>query len=155
MSVVQNHHVNVLVVDPDAESRLQIHEILIADGYACRAVATAAAALEAAGERAPSLLICDMNLGEESGLELFQEIRKLADCPVLFVSDSRRSETMQRARSAGATYFLSKPFDPAVLMELVDKALWMPHLVRRHVDSAAHQLKAPAFAPASSKSRAR
>lgn len=148
MSMLQNHQVNILVVDPDSGSRTQTHEILISDGYACRAVGTFAAAVEAAQEKAPNLLICDVNLGDESGLDLAAELKDKSDCPVVFFSDSRRSDTVKHARQAGATYFLSKPFDPTVLMELVDKALWMPHLVRRHVDSVAHQLKAPSFAPA-------
>lgn len=148
MTVMQNHQVNVLVVDPDTDFRGQIHEVLMEDGYACRAVGTAEAALRSASEKAPSLLICDVNLGNESGLALVSALREFVDCPVIFISDSRKSETMEHARRAGATYFLSKPFDPTVLMELVDKALWMPHLVRRHVDSAAHKIKAPVFSPA-------
>lgn len=153
MSVMQNHQINVLVVDPDAATRGQIHELLIADGYGCRAVGSASAALQSAQENTPSLLICDVNLGADSGLDLFATLKRHAECPVVFISDSRRLETMQHAQRAGATYFLSKPFDPAVLMELVDKALWMPHLVRRHVDSEAHQLKAPTFAPRKSRTR--
>ena len=35
MSMLQNHQVNILVVDPDSGSRTQTHEILISDGYAC------------------------------------------------------------------------------------------------------------------------
>ena len=151
MSVLQNHQINVLVVDPDTESRGQIQKLLTADGYACRAVGSSALALQSAAEIMPNLLICDVNLGEESGLELFATIKSFTDCPVVFISDSRKPETMQHAQRAGGTYFLSKPFDPAVLLELVDKALWMPHLVRRHVDSVAHQLKAPTFAPTPSR----
>lgn len=152
MSVLQNHQVTILVVDPDESTRVQIHQAIIADGYSCLAVASAEAAKEAVAESSPNLLICDVNLGEDSGLELFASLRNSIDCPVVFISDSRRQETVQHALRAGATYFLSKPFDPSVLLELVDKALWMPHLVRRHIDSAAHQLKAPTFAPAATRS---
>lgn len=155
MSVMNNHQVNILVADPDAAARGQIHEILMEDGYACRAVGTADAAIRSAAEKAPSLLICDVNLGDDSGLELFKTLRKTIDCSVVFTSNSRRPETMELARKAGGTYFLSKPFDPTVLMELVDKALWMPHLVRRHVDSSAHKLKAPTFSPSASPSSIR
>ena len=147
MSMLQNHQVDILVVDPDAESRVEINEILMEDGYSCRAVGSAAEALQAANNRLPNLLICEVNLRDGSGFDVFASISKLGDCPAVFMSDSRRSETMRLARQAGATYFLSKPFDPTVLMELVDKSLWMPHLVRRHVDSAAHKIKAPTFSP--------
>ena len=104
------------------------------------------AAQLAVAEKAPDLLICDVELGHESGLELYGRIKQSVDCPVIFLSNSRSQETVLNARRAGGTYFLSKPFDPMVLLELVDKALWMPHLVRCHVDSAAHPLKTPSFA---------
>ena len=148
MSLKQNHQVSILVVDHEAATRQQIHELLLTDGYGCRAVGTASAAQLAVAQKAPDLLISDVDLGRESGLELYGQIKQSVDCPVVFLSDSRTRDTMLNARRAGGTYFLSKPFDPMVLLELVDKALWMPHLVRRHVDSAAHRLKAPSFAPA-------
>lgn len=148
MSVIHNHQVNVLVADPDEASRQIVLEAVLSDGYSCTAVASATEARESAKQLPPNLLICDVNLDDESGIELFQAVKQdHADCPALFISGSRRPETLRHARLAGGTYFLSKPIDPTVLMELVDKALWMPHLVRRHVDSAAHGLKAPSFAP--------
>ncbi len=148
MPVTQNHQISVLIVDQDAETRRQIHELLLSDGYRCRAVATAAAAKLAVTEKTPNLIICNVDLGDDSGLDLYGQIKQTVDCPVVFLSDSGKQETVLSARLAGGTYFLSKPLDPMVLLELVDKALWMPHLVRRHIDSAAHQLKAPTFAPA-------
>ena len=36
---------------------------------------------------------------------------------------------VKRYREAGGTFYLRKPVDPDVLVELVDKALWMPHLL--------------------------
>jgi len=148
MSLVQNHQVSILVVDPNAEVRGQVHEVLLSDGYGCRAVASAPAAIQSAKEKTPSLLLCDMNLGDHTGLDLLREMTKFADCPVIFMSDSRDASMVRHARQAGATFYLTKPFDIDVLMELVDKALWMPHLVKRHVESAAHsahQVKPPTF----------
>lgn len=148
MTLVQNHQVSVLVADTDAVARGMVHECLIADGYSCRAVGSIAAAVASAREKKPDLLISDMNLSDGTGIGLLRQLRTIADCPVIFVSDSRDAEMVRFARNAGATFFLAKPVDADVLMELVDKALWMPHLVQRHVDSAAHaahQVKAPTF----------
>ena len=145
MSLVQNHQVNVLVVDPNAQSRGLLHEALIADGYGCRAVGDPESAIKSATERTPNLLICEMNLGKQTGSELVRSLRPLTDCAVIFISDSRDIDMVSHARKAGGSYYLSKPIDTDVLLELVDKALWMPHLVRRHVDSVAHQVKAPTF----------
>jgi CheY-like chemotaxis protein len=49
--------------------------------------------------------------------------------PVIFLSAAQIPHIVRRAREAGGTYYLRKPVDPDVLIELVDKALWMPHLV--------------------------
>ena len=148
MSLVQNHQVNILVVDPDATSRGIIHGVMISDGYGCRAVESSAAALAAAGERKPDLLICDMNLPDGTATQLLHSLPGGDSCPSILLSDSRDAEMVRYARSGGATFFLAKPFDIDVLMELTDKALWMPHLVQRHVGSATHsphQVKAPTF----------
>jgi DNA-binding NarL/FixJ family response regulator len=47
----------------------------------------------------------------------------------MFVSSQQLPDIVRRSYEAGAAYYLRKPFDPEVLIELVSKALWMPHLV--------------------------
>ena len=148
MSLIQNHQVNLLVVDSDPMARTLMQEVMISDGYTCRAVANAAAAIASAKERCPDLLICDMNLEDGTGVDLLKQMRPLSQCPAILLSDSRDADMVRFARNGGATFFLAKPFDIDVLMELVDKALWMPHLVQRHVGASthrAHQVKAPSF----------
>ena len=148
MSLVQNHQVNIMVVDPDASAREMIHEVMISDGYGCRAVDSMAAALSSARAKRPDLLICDMNLEDGTALQLLRQLNSISACPAIFLSDSRDPDMIRFARSGGATFFLAKPLDTDVLIELVDKALWMPHLVRRHVDTSSHtphRVKAPTF----------
>jgi DNA-binding NarL/FixJ family response regulator len=67
----------------------------------------------------------------------------MQDVPVMFVSSTQLPDIVRRSHEAGAAYYLRKPLDPDVLVELVGKALWLPHLVQsrlsRH-DSAQHDL---------------
>ena len=49
---------------------------------------------------------------------------------------AQMGEKAAKAQTAGGSYYLRKPFDPEVLLELVDKALWMPHLVHSHEQAA-------------------
>ena len=82
------------------------------------------------------LMICDLHVDSESGLELVKEMKDVAgqeDVPVIFISESQAPDIVRQAHEAGGTYYLRKPFDPEVLLELVDKALWMPHLVTSRV----------------------
>jgi CheY-like chemotaxis protein len=47
----------------------------------------------------------------------------------MFLSGAQIPDVIRRAHAAGGVYYLRKPFDPPVLLELVDKALWVPHVV--------------------------
>src|SRR5687768_17803684 len=54
------------------------------------------------------------------------ELRKIPgmdDVPVMFISSSQSPDIVRRSHEAGAAYYLRKPFDPEVLIELVNKAL--------------------------------
>ncbi|MHB8901140.1 MAG: hypothetical protein ACYC6Y_20520, partial [Thermoguttaceae bacterium] len=52
----------------------------------------------------------------------------LKGVPVMFLSGAQIPDIIRRSHAVGGTYYLRKPFDPGVLVELVDKALWMPQL---------------------------
>ncbi len=122
----------ILVIDNDPLTMTAVAAAMYLTGYECHCARDSEAALKAAKHDQLDLIICDVELGEEDGVELCQEIVQLPDhqdVPVIFISSDQRSETIQRSREAGGVYYLRKPFDPEVLLELVDKALWMPHLV--------------------------
>mgnify|MGYP003879746461 FL=1 len=81
------------------------------------------------------MIICDINLNGESGLELCERIKQspeLRDTPVMFLSGAQIPDIIRRSHAVGGAYYLRKPFDPDVLLELIDKAMWMPHLVAAH-----------------------
>jgi CheY-like chemotaxis protein len=125
----------VLVIDDEAEVLGEVASILTAEGYACQCCSTPEAALESAAAQAPDLIISDINLSGQSGLELCERIKEdpaLYDVPVMFLSGAQIPDIIRRSHAVGGTYYLRKPFDPEVLIELVDKAMWMPHLVGRH-----------------------
>src|SRR5207237_325336 len=90
-------------------------------------------ALRLARTEALDLVICDVNVGGNSGLELSRELRRLPgmqDVPVMFISRTQLPDIVRRSHEAGAAYYLRKPLDPEVLTDLVGKALWLPHLVQ-------------------------
>ena len=86
-------------------------------------------AVAAAQETPPNLIICDVNLQGEGGLETCQRIKSLPgleDVPVMFLSGAQLPDIIRRSHEAGGIYCLRKPFDPDVLMELIDQALGVP-----------------------------
>lgn len=126
----------ILVVDNDPLTLTAVAAALHLSGYECHCARDCEAALKAARTLELDLIICDVNLGGEIGFELIDEIRRIptaSDVPVMFVSSSQLPDIIRRSHDAGGLYYLRKPFDPDVLLELVDKALWMPHLVNSRV----------------------
>lgn len=123
----------ILIVDNDPYTLIGTAAVLDLAGYICHCARDRAAALKAAGAIGLDLVICDAHLGDESGLDVCRDLRRLPgmqDVPVMFVSSTQLPDIVRRSHEAGAAYYLRKPFDPDVLVDLVGKALWMPHLVQ-------------------------
>ena len=126
----------ILIVDEDPLTLTGVAATLDMAGYECHCARDAEAAVKAARSLSLDLIICDVNVDGSRGLELCQELRREHgndEVPVLFVSSGQSPDIIRRTRDAGGTYYLRKPFDPDVLVDLAAKALWMPHLVRTHV----------------------
>ncbi|HUT14350.1 MAG TPA: response regulator [Thermoguttaceae bacterium] len=125
----------ILVVDDETEVLEEVAAVLTAANYSCRCCTTAEGAIAASEAAPPDLIISDINLHGHSGLEMCERIKEnkaLNDVPVMFLSGAQIPDIIRRSHAVGGTYYLRKPFDPEVLLELIDKALWMPHLVTAH-----------------------
>jgi DNA-binding response OmpR family regulator len=134
MSTLASEPAIILIIDNDPIMLTGIAAILNMSGYECHCARDAMAAGKACRSLALDLIVCDM--GAQSGLDLYRELRKIPgmdDVPVMFISASQSPDIVRRSHEAGAAYYLRKPFDPEVLIELVNKALWMPHLVQSRV----------------------
>ena len=135
----------ILVVDDDPLALMGIAATLDIVGYECHCAQDAEAALKAARSLNLDLIICDVNVDGGRGLELSHELRHEhgnEDVSVLFISNGAIPEVIRRKDDVGATYYLRKPLDPDVLVDLVGKALWMPHLVRARAAHAGHTVHA-------------
>ena len=136
----------ILVIDPDALTLTAIAASLHLTGYECICARDGEAAMKAAQAEPLDLIICDVNVDGDKGLQICKQIRELplrSDVPVMFISAHQSPDIIRRSHDAGGTYYVRKPFDPEVLLELVDKALWMPHLVEtrlKHDNVASFQV---------------
>ncbi|MEA1950926.1 MAG: response regulator [Planctomycetota bacterium] len=129
----------VLVVDDETDVLGEVASVLGKSGYNCHCCENPKSAMEFVDSNQPDLIISDINLEGHSGLEMCERIKEneaLKDVPVMFLSGAQIPDIIRRSHAVGGTYYLRKPFDPEVLMELVDKALWMPHLVHSHEQAA-------------------
>jgi DNA-binding NarL/FixJ family response regulator len=112
----------ILVVDDDAGIRSLICEVLSQGGFATRAVETGEAALAAAREQAPQVVVLDVVLPGLSGYEV---CRALVDefgsaVQVMFIS-GEQTRPLDRVAGLliGAEDYLAKPFAPDELLARV------------------------------------
>ena len=123
---------SILVVDTDLQSLCSIATILSAQNHRLLKAGTATEATEIAQRETLDLLIADTWLNGQSGIDLANSLRNLPDkqdLPVMFISANQVPGVIRRTHDLGSAFHLKKPIDQTVLCELVDKALWMPHLV--------------------------
>ena len=139
MNPIETRRPLILIVDDEPEVLEEVEAVLTGANFICRCCTTAESAIAAAEEWLPDLIISDINLHGHSGLQMCERIKQkkeLENVPVMFLSGAQIPDIIRRSHAAGGTYYLRKPFDPEVLVELIDKALWMPHLV---ANRARHQ----------------
>jgi CheY-like chemotaxis protein len=149
MNSISREPAEILLIDSDSLARAAATTVLQGAGHIIHEAMDRDAAVKIAKVRALDLIICDVNLDGESGLDLSRELRRLPglqDVPVMFVSSSQLPDIIRRSHDAGGAYYLRKPLDPEVLIDLVSKALWLPHLVQSRLsmhEPAAQPVPAP------------
>jgi len=70
----------------------------------------------------PALVLLDINMPKQTGLEVLEWIRQqrhFKSLPVLMLTSSTRPEDMEKARQLGADDYILKPSDPLKLVDVV------------------------------------
>jgi two-component system, NtrC family, response regulator AlgB len=122
----------VLVIDDERNIRTTL--ALCVEGLGCRVeqASSGSAALDALRLEPFDLAFCDLRLGQESGLDLLP--RLLAERPgleVVFITAYATVDTAVEAMRRGAKDYLPKPFTPAQIRHLVERAAERRRLTRR------------------------
>jgi two-component system chemotaxis response regulator CheY len=72
------------------------------------------------------LIVTDLNMPNMDGLRMIEELRRLPNqigVPILFLTTESDPGMKSRAKAAGATGWLTKPFEPDQMVKLVKKVL--------------------------------
>jgi len=112
----------ILVVDDDPESRDLLSEVLEANGYPqVEAVADGLAAREAlARDNDCPIIIADLHMPNESGLDLLRNLRKQnAKHEIILMSSFISTTERKLAKDLGASALLEKPFRLSELLQIV------------------------------------
>jgi len=119
--------INILVVDDDDPVRTMLARLLQTHGYVIRQAANAAQAnrlLEAEGATAPDLVISDIVMEGETGIELRRRLlARLPGLPVILISGYSPDAPAEFAANTPGTAFLQKPFATETLLVTIEQLL--------------------------------
>ncbi|MDB5457131.1 MAG: response regulator receiver protein [Caulobacter sp.] len=116
----------ILTVDDSASIRQAIKIALSGEGYSVTEAVNGAEGLEKGSAGGYDLIVTDLNMPVMDGLAMIRELRKRpagAGVPILFLTTESDAEIKAQAKEAGATGWLTKPFDPEQLVRIVKKVL--------------------------------
>lgn len=113
----------ILTVDDSPSMRMLLRNTLLEQGHAVHEAEDGIAALEwLSSNGKPDLMITDINMPRMDGFGLVEAVRAKAvhrDMPILVLTTESSDEKKARARAAGATGWIVKPFDPAKLASAI------------------------------------
>jgi DNA-binding response OmpR family regulator len=116
----------ILVVDDEESVRLLLRDTLELDAYDVVDAADGPGALGAFEQHRPDGVILDIMMPGMSGIDVLREIRAReggADVPVILLTAAGDDKTTWDGWSAGASCYLTKPFDPDNLLSWVERML--------------------------------
>jgi FixJ family two-component response regulator len=117
----------VAIVDDDKSIRNATRDLLRAAGFSTATFEDAESFLGSASRAAAACLVADMRMPGMTGLELYQALVASRErIPTVIITAHPEELTQSRAREAGITCYLSKPFAPDDLLECVREALAKP-----------------------------
>ncbi|MDX1415479.1 MAG: response regulator transcription factor [Candidatus Promineifilaceae bacterium] len=113
----------ILVVDDDALLRRSLSLQLEQAGYRAGTAGSAEDALALVKRERPDLILLDVGLPGMDGLEALKHFQSDYDVPVIFVSARRRELDTILGLELGADAYVTKPFNPDVLLATIKSVL--------------------------------
>jgi CheY-like chemotaxis protein len=116
----------VLIVEDDPVQAEPLSWRLERLGFETLVAARGQEGLRLAKSERPAVVLLDLQLPDIDGLEVCERLADdgaTCDIPVIILTASEEDDIVRRARAAGCEFFLRKPYDPNVVLTLVERAL--------------------------------
>ena len=123
MEKTTNRQTRVLVVDDDPDLLTTVEIQLHLKGYQVQTADTAASGIEAASQMQPDIVLLDIGLPDQGGLEVVKELRSrfsTACSGIIMLTALSEQSVMREAVANGADDYLLKPYDPAELCNRIE-----------------------------------
>lgn len=114
----------ILVVDGGPKNVLLLQEVLSNGGFTTLTASKGAQAVSLTAVEQPSLMILDVVLpGETDGFEVISRVREFSELPIIILSALTDPEDILRGFALGADDFVTKPYDPRILLARIRAVL--------------------------------
>jgi len=131
----------LLVVDDDPEMRAMLTQFLRQHGFIALPAATEAEIRKQITAERIDLILLDVMLGDESGIEICRTLRLEQDVPIIFISALSADHHRMKGYEVGADDYIAKPFNPRLLLARVKAVL----LRAKRTSSLAYRRRTKSF----------
>ena len=113
----------ILAIEDDMVMRKLLHKTMTSEGFECSLAATAAAGISACAQEKPDLVLLDVHLPDDNGIEGCRKLKadeQLRHIPVLILTgEAFTVENRIEGLEAGADDYILKPFSPKELISRI------------------------------------
>jgi DNA-binding NtrC family response regulator len=114
----------LLIVDDDTAMREMLASLFRDRDYAVEEAASAAEALDQAGEQCFDVVLSDIRMPGKTGIEMVGELRsRLPETPVVLMTGFGSIDSAVESMRAGAFDYITKPFEPDTVVLTIERAL--------------------------------
>lgn len=116
----------ILIIENEVSNRILIERVLSTRGYRCVSASNGQEALNLLDHEQVDLILTDLSMPVLDGYRTTQLIRErptLAHVPIVAVTAYALNDESEAAMHIGCNEYLTKPFKPRQLLELVDRLL--------------------------------
>lgn len=127
--MAEDHGKNILICDNEPHIRESICYSVSKAGFNCIQAHDGHSACAQAHAIQPALIILDVGMPGMNGFEVCERLRaepRFATTPIIILTAFGQAKDEQRAIEVGADRFITKPFSPRALRELLEEMLKTP-----------------------------
>ena len=114
---------HILAIDDDLATRQLVAEYLGENALRVTAVATGAEMLQALSQHVVDLVMLDLRLAGEDGMQLARQLREKASVPIIIVTGNQEEADRVMCLEIGADDYVTKPFSPRELLARIRAVL--------------------------------
>ncbi|MDP0928318.1 response regulator [Paracoccus onubensis] len=118
--------IRILAIDDSPTIRALVAKALRGAGFEVVLASDGVSGIESLQEAQPDLIITDINMPRMDGFRVIETVRaddRYSDVPILVLTTESGADLKARARRAGATAWIVKPFKDARLIAIINRVL--------------------------------